>query len=92
LLRQRKKAKKGDPDVAPFASLRAHTEAGHALAGKKELALLAFGQRCSNSFFSFSASAHPPSARHTEDRTNGSLRFAHRGGFAASRQSTPGWR
>ena len=63
LLRQRKEPKKGDPDVAPFAALRAHTEAGYALAGK--LALLAIGQRCSNSFFSSSASAHPSLARHT---------------------------
>jgi hypothetical protein len=78
LLRQRKEPKKGDPAVAPYAALRAHTEAEASAAGKKELALLAFGQRSSDNFFSLSAAETPASARQTGARAHSSLRFAPR--------------
>ena len=71
-------AHKGDPAVAPYAALRTHTEARAASAEKKELALLAFGQRCSNSFFLVSAAPPPALARHTGGRAFGSLRIARR--------------
>ena len=77
LLRQRKKAKKGDPTVAPCAALRAHTERAGASAGRKELGPRPCGPRGSDSFSSLSAATPASSARQTGN-THGSLRIARR--------------
>ena len=75
LRRQKKKAKKGDPAVAPCAALWAHTEVAGSSAGRKELATHRCGPRGSDSFSSLSAAEPAISARQT-GKAQGSLRIA----------------
>ena len=75
LRRQKKKAKKGDPVVAPCAALRAQTEIAGSPAGRKELATQPRGPRGLGCFSSLSAAEPAISARQT-GKAQGSLRIA----------------